>query len=173
MQKGQHIGKIVVKMPKEAYNLPTNAVAQALSLNPEASYFLIGGLGGLGRAISTWLVECGATHLIYLSPLAGKSDGDVSFLRELSSQGCTSQAFAGSVSCLADVQHAVDNAVKPIRGVIQLSMVLRVSTSQLIHLHKIELNTFQDQAFPRMTYEDWGATGSPKVQGTWNLYEVL
>jgi len=141
MQKGQHIGKIVVKMPKESNDLPANAVAHTLSVKPDASYLLIGGLGGLGRAVSTWLVECGATHLIYLSPSAGNFD-DETFLQELSSQGCTSQAFAGSVSRLADVQNAVDKAVKPIRGVIQLSMVLRVSISHLIHPHKIELIAF-------------------------------
>jgi hypothetical protein len=140
MQKGQHIGKIVVKIPKETNDFPANAVIHPLHLNPEASYFLIGGLGGLGRAVSTWLVECGATYLIYLSPSAGKSDEDKSFLQELSSQGCATQTFCGSVSCLADVRNAVDKAAKPVRGVIQLAMILRVSVSHLIHPFKIELN---------------------------------
>lgn len=60
MQKRQHIGKIVVTMPKNPQSLAVKAVKQQFKLRPEASYLLIGGLGDLGRAISTWMVEHGA-----------------------------------------------------------------------------------------------------------------
>jgi hypothetical protein len=53
MQKGQHIGKIVVTMPKNPQELGVTAVKQELHLRPEAAYLLVGGLGGLGRAVST------------------------------------------------------------------------------------------------------------------------
>lgn len=126
MQKGQHIGKIVVTMPENPQELGVTAVKQELYLRPEASYLLVGGLGGLGRAISTWMVERGARNLIFLSRSAGKSDGDRNFFRELKVQGCSVQAFCGSVSCLDDVKRAVENAAAPIAGVMHMSMVLRV-----------------------------------------------
>ncbi len=126
MQKGQHIGKIVVTMPENPQELEVTAVQQELCLRQEASYLLAGGLGGLGRAISTWMVEHGARKLIYLSRSGGKSDEDQAFFRELESQGCSVQSFIGSVSSLDDVKNVVKKAAAPIAGIMHLSMVLRV-----------------------------------------------
>jgi hypothetical protein len=87
---------------------------------------MIGGLGGLGQAVSTWMVEHGAKHLIYLSRTAGKTERDRAFFKELEAHGCSIQTFPGSVSVLSDVEYAVKNSSKPIAGVMQMSMVLRV-----------------------------------------------
>jgi NADP-dependent 3-hydroxy acid dehydrogenase YdfG/aryl carrier-like protein len=155
MQKGQHIGKIVISIDQKTDPLPVTATAQQLRLNPDKSYLLVGGLGGLGRAISTWLVEHGARHLIYLSRSAGKSDRDRDFFCELQCQGCSSQIIVGSVTKIEDIQGAVKSASKPIAGVLQLSMVLR------------------DGPFQNMTIEDWNTAVAPKVEGTWNLHNTI
>lgn len=126
MQKGQHIGKIVVTMPENPETLEETATKEKLALRSESSYLLVGGLGGLGRAISTWMVEHGARNLVYLSRSAGKSLEDESFFHELEAQGCLVQCFPGSVTNLDDVKHAVSNATMPIAGVMQMSMVLKV-----------------------------------------------
>ena len=126
MQKGQHIGKIVVTMPKDPQELDMTAVQQELRLRPDASYLLVGGLGGLGRAISTWMVERGARHLLYLSRSAGKSDSDQAFFRELEAQGCAVQAICGDVTDAEEVKRAVQDASAPIAGIMHMSMVLRV-----------------------------------------------
>ena len=128
MQKGQHIGKIVVRVPEDPERLEVTAMKEKLALRPESSYLLVGGLGGLGRAISTWMVEHGARSLVYLSRSAGKSPEDQSFFRELEAQGCLVQCFPGSVTNLDEVKHAVGNAAMPIAGVMQMSMVLRVGS---------------------------------------------
>jgi hypothetical protein len=128
MQKGQHIGKVVVTMPEDPEELEVAPVMEKLTLRSESSYLLVGGLGGLGRAISTWMVEHGARSLIYLSRSAGKSQEDQSFFHELEAQGCSVQCFPGSVTNLDDVKHAVRNAAMPIAGVMQMSMVLRVGS---------------------------------------------
>ena len=72
------------------------------------------------------MVERGAKHLIYLSRCAGKHEDDQSFMHELRPQGCNTQAFGGDVADPLIVQNAVRLAVKPISGVIQISMVLKV-----------------------------------------------
>ena len=126
MQKGQHIGKIVVAMPEDPQGLEVTPVEQTLVLRPEASYLLVGGLGGLGRAISTWMVEHGARNIIYLSRSAGESGQDKAFFRELETQGCSVQAFPGSVTSLDDVKRVVENAAAPIAGVMHMPLVLRV-----------------------------------------------
>ena len=126
MQKGQHIGKIVVAMSEDPKELEVKAVKQELILRHEASYLLVGGLGGLGRAISTWMVERGARNLIYLSRSAGESDADKAFFRELETQGRSVQAFSGSVSSLEDVKSVVRKSAAPIAGVMHMPMVLKV-----------------------------------------------
>lgn len=126
MQKGQHIDKIIVNPAEKLDDLPTEATSDVL-LSSDSSYLLIGGLGGLGRAISTQIIERDAKHLIYLSRCAGKHEDDQSFMHELQPQGCNTQAFAEDVADPFIAQNAVRLAVKPISGVIQMSIVLRVA----------------------------------------------
>jgi hypothetical protein len=126
MQKGVHMGKIVIQMPEDPTELLSTPVVRDLDLRPDASYLLVGGLGGLGRAITTWMVERGARRFVFLSRSAD-SQAHRAFLNELETQGCSTQIFSGSVSNLADVVNTVQNTSKPIAGVIQMSMVLRVS----------------------------------------------
>ena len=155
MQKGQHIGKIVIKIPEDAGELTVIPKPKQVMFDPNAAYLLVGGLGGLGYAVSNWMVECGARHIIYLSRSAGVLDEHKEFFRELESQDCSVQAVAGSVIKLEDVENAVANAAKPIRGVIQMSMVLK------------------DGPLLKMPYEDWKTATEPKVEGTWNLHRAL
>ncbi|TPX08256.1 uncharacterized protein E0L32_001848 [Thyridium curvatum] len=155
MQKGEHIGKIVVTMnTSDGRPLKSSSSAAELSFPSDASYLLVGGLGGLGRTVSTWMVERGARHLVYLSRRAGQSTRDHEFFEELRCQGCTATAVQGSVSELSDVERAVAAARKPLRGILNMSMLL------------------QDEAFSRMTFREWTAAVTPKVRGTWNLHKA-
>lgn len=127
MQQGQHMGKIVVKMPDDPLELKATSNTEELVLRPDVSYLFIGGLGGLGRSIATWLVEKGARQLIFFSRSAGKVTGEDPYIKELAAQGCSVQTFSGSVSNATDVKKVVSSAEKPIAGVLQASMVLDVS----------------------------------------------
>ena len=60
MQKGNHIGKIVVTIPESVEELPTQSEKPVFGLPENASYLLAGGLGGLGQAIAVWMAEAGA-----------------------------------------------------------------------------------------------------------------
>ncbi len=126
MQKGVHIGKVIIRMPEKHDEIQAAGRTKPVTFSDKSSYLLVGGLGGLGRAIATWMVECGARNLIFLSRSAGKSSQDQAFLHELQSQGCHAIAVAGSVTDMADVQMAVQSAQKPLAGVLQMSMVLKV-----------------------------------------------
>jgi NADPH:quinone reductase-like Zn-dependent oxidoreductase len=127
MQKGQHMGKLVIRFPTDHSVLPASRGNNRLRLRPDASYLLVGGLGGLGRSVSTWMAEHGARHFVYLSRNGGKGPNDAAFVQEMEAAGCTVQVTAGSVASLADVQRAIQEAKYPIAGVLQMSMVLRVS----------------------------------------------
>ena len=157
MQKGQHIGKITISIPHATRNpdtFETTKRALPITFRSSASYLLVGGLGGLGRAISTWMVDHGARELLFLSRSAGASSTHDTFINELESMGCAVKLVQGDVTKLEDVERAVAEATHPLKGVIQLSMVLR------------------DQNFSKMTFNEWTAATMPKVHGTWNLHNA-
>ena len=157
MQKGQHIGKITISIPhatREADTFETTKRALPIVFRSSASYLLVGGLGGLGRAISTWMVDRGARELLFLSRSAGVSSKHDTFVNELESMGCAVKLVQGDVTKLEDVERAVAEATHPLKGVIQMSMVLR------------------DQNFSKMAFHEWTAATMPKVHGTWNLHKA-
>lgn len=155
MQKGQHIGKLVIRIPEDASVIKSSPARQPFSLRADASYLLVGGLGGLGRSIATWMAERGAKHFVFLSRSGDKNPHAAALVRDLGGAGCTAQIVAGSVTEMSDVVRTVKRATMPIAGVIQLSMVLR------------------DHLFADMPFSDWEAVTAPKIQGTWNLHEAL
>ncbi|TRX93498.1 hypothetical protein FHL15_005470 [Xylaria flabelliformis] len=155
LQGAMHIGKIVVAFPESPLLLQTVTLKPTPIFRRDRSYLLVGGLGGLGRAVATWMVECGARHLIFMSRSAGKSAKTQDLLEDLSSQGCEVTFAVGTVTSVVDVQKTVDTALKPIAGVMNMAMVLK------------------DVGLGQMSFEDWTTAVEPKVQGTWNLHQVL
>lgn len=131
MQKGSHIGKIVITFPIDPKVLEATTHPRDLVLRPDRSYLSIGGLGGLGRSIASWMVERGAKHLIFMSRSAGSATSEDPYIKELTACGCSVQTFSGSVSSLPDVERVVSSAAKPIAGVLQASMVIDVSDMSL------------------------------------------
>ncbi|KAF5023550.1 hypothetical protein F66182_4417 [Fusarium sp. NRRL 66182] len=158
MQKGFHIGRVGVSVQHapEGTEIPfeTTRRNRPVEFSGSSSYLLVGGLGGLGRAISVWLVEHGAKELVYLSRSAGQGPADSILVAELESMGCHVKLVQGDVTKSQDVDKAVNAAALPLKGVVQMSMVLR------------------DQQFADMTFDQWQAATRPKVQGTWHLHEA-
>lgn len=161
MQQEKHIGKTVLelrdnitgKLRLRKISSPKKIFA---GLDTSASYLLVGGLGGIGRSISLWMVQHGAKNLIFLGRGAGSRSRDHDFVNELESMGCKAVLVKGDVTDVIDVSRAVNAAERlgPLKGIIQLSMVLH------------------DQSFERMTFKDWTCVMDPKVKGTWNLHNV-
>lgn len=158
MQQGSHVGKIVLR-----FRDPTSAELQLGQIQPvkmsatavldsSASYLLVGGTGGLGRSVAVWMVQHGARHLTFLSRSAGATDRHKLFVNEIQSMGCEVHLVRGSVTNVADVARAVAESPRPLKGVLQMTMVLH------------------DQAWQKMTIDEWNETTAPKVKGTWNLH---
>ncbi|KNG81092.1 putative polyketide synthase [Aspergillus nomiae NRRL 13137] len=154
MQKGLHMGRIVIKFQGED-DLPLEPTPPAPSFKQDRSYLLVGGMGGLGQSVARWMVSAGAQHLIFLSRSAGKSRGDQEFVRELNEAGCEVQVQAGDVTDLEVVRRVICEATHPVAGVLQMAMVLR------------------DVGVGNMDEESWKAATRPKIEGTWNLHQCL
>lgn len=142
MQAGTHMGKLLVEMPSTAAELPISPAKATGSFRPDASYLLVGGLGGIGKSISTWMVEQGARELVYLSRSAGRSREDQAFIRELEVQHCRVICIEGSVTNVDDVKRAVDTCTLPLAGVLQMAINLQVSLHSQITLGQMGLLFF-------------------------------
>jgi NAD(P)-dependent dehydrogenase (short-subunit alcohol dehydrogenase family)/aryl carrier-like protein len=155
MQQGQHLGKIIISIRNADGNLKLDTASvkapKELCLDSEASYLLVGGLGGLGKAVARHLTERNARRLVFLSRSAGNGPDDLDTIKELESMGCEIRLVKGSVLQQVDVTRALEQAPN-LKGIIQCSMVLR------------------DENFGRMSIDEWRTAVAPKVQGTWNLH---
>ncbi|EFE31625.1 polyketide synthase, putative [Trichophyton benhamiae CBS 112371] len=157
MEKGQHIGRVGVSMKQsEEVELEFETTKRALKIafDEESSYLMVGGLGGIGRAVSTWMVDHGVRELIYLSRSAGRTSKDDDFVRELQSMGCAVKLVSGDTTKLEDVHRAIAAATYPMKGIVQMSMVVA------------------NENFTKMSFDEWNASTAPKVQGTWNLHNA-
>lgn len=107
----------------------TLATKPSFHINADGSYLIAGGLGGLGRTISRWLVERGAKNLILLSRSGAKCEASVVFLLELEQLGVNVAAPPCDVTDIASLKTVLEQCAKdmpPIKGCVQGSMVLRV-----------------------------------------------
>ncbi|KAI3392455.1 hypothetical protein diail_5699 [Diaporthe ilicicola] len=154
MQKGTHVGKIVIRFPEDQ-DLPLNPTVPAPKFRRDVSYLLVGGLGGLGKAIAGWMASYGAGNLMFLSRSAGSSEEDQAFFKELNMMGCSTQCFKCDVADRDEVQDAISQASLPIAGAMQMAMVLR------------------DVGVLSMDIDSWNTATRPKIQGTWNLHSLL
>ena len=97
--------------------------------DPNATYVISGGLGGLGQNAVNWLVSRGARNLLLLSRSGGDNPEGRELLDQLHSQGVKALAPACDVSDAQSLRKALDacqSHMPPIKGCIQGAMVLHV-----------------------------------------------
>jgi NADP-dependent 3-hydroxy acid dehydrogenase YdfG len=130
---------------------------ERIAFNANASYLLSGGLGGLGRSISRWMVSNGARNLIYVARHGASSPEASTLIRDLNSAGVRTEVIECDVTDSVRLSDSLSKSLKtmpPIHGVIQGAMVL------------------QDQIFSNMTFEAFTSCIRPKVQGSWALHQA-
>ncbi|KAK1977921.1 type I polyketide synthase [Colletotrichum cereale] len=158
MQSGKHMGKIVV-VPKQTDLVKVIPSPKATRLLPDASYLIVGGMGGIGQSIARWMAKhLGCKNLIILSRNATKYDSCAPLVTELESLGCRTLVRDCDTSCDTEFRRVIVDAearFPSIRGVIQAAM------------------TLDDSVFPNMKYEQWLAATSPKITATWNIHNNL
>lgn len=154
--QNDHIGKVGVIMPEEPSSLPVTAHRRTPLFRSDGIHLIVGGLGGLGRSVSSWMALHGARHFIFFSPSAASKERD-NYVLELRAQGCQVDLVSGDVSKEQDVDSLIQNIPEglPIAGIMQASMALEVTS------------------LDSMSFEQWQASFAPKVQGTWNLHNNL
>ncbi|PGH00190.1 hypothetical protein AJ79_08295 [Helicocarpus griseus UAMH5409] len=159
MQSREHIGKIVLQAD------PNYAMVRAVSepstndrlqLKENATYMIAGGTGGLGIKITHYMIARGARHIVLFS----RKGLDMVKVKDLQDEfsGAQVEVLAADVTDDLMIRKIVENctrAGRPIRGVIQATMVL------------------QNRVISHMTWEEFQDAIQPKVTGTQNLVKAL
>ena len=148
MQSGKHLGKVILKAEEDTevkvcslYCLncvdPANVLSQVLpspsigaAFAADASYLIVGGLGGLGRAICNWMAGKKCKNIILVSRSGMKASGAQSLMDELETLGVMLKIYACDVSNAEELGMVLKQChieMPPIRGVIQSAMVIKVS----------------------------------------------
>ncbi|MEM9217717.1 MAG: SDR family NAD(P)-dependent oxidoreductase, partial [Cyanobacteria bacterium P01_F01_bin.150] len=129
-----------------------------LTIDPESSYLLSGGLGGLGLTVAQWLVEQGARYLVLLSRQGANTPEKEAAIARLRSQGCQVVMPVVDINDAMALQITLSplfESCPPIRGVIHAAGIDG-------GLHPIE----------SLNQATLAKTLAPKVKGSWNLHQL-
>lgn len=128
------------------------------SFDPNATYVIAGGFGGIARRTARWMADQGARHLLLLGRSGPKSESARQLVEELHVAGVQVHhppCDVADASALSTVLAECQSTMPPIKGCIQGAMVLR------------------DAMYDQMTHAEWQAAIVPKVNGSRNLDQML
>ncbi|CAG8893432.1 unnamed protein product [Penicillium egyptiacum] len=155
IQSRQHV---VVRVEESDVVTATLPRAMQPLFRANASYMLVGGLGGIGREVALWMAQNGAKSLIFVNRSGLSKYESQMTVKDLVEKGIQITTRACDISDEAEVQrmlHELSYCVPPIRGLIQAAMVLKD-----VHIENMSLDDYRDVM-------------GPKYHGTWNLHRHI
>ncbi len=116
MAAARHVGKIVLGVPPRP----------AGKVRPDATYWITGGLGGLGLCTARWLAGQGARHILLTSrSLPDQTARDaIAAIEALGATVHTARADAGALADTARVLREIAKTMPPLRGIVHAAGVL-------------------------------------------------
>jgi acyl transferase domain-containing protein len=152
MAQAKHVGKVVLSQREM---IAAEADSGAI-FDPEASYLITGGSGGLGLKVAEWMVNQGARRLV-LTSRSAPSAGAAGVIRTLQESGATVDVVQGDISRADDVRRIladVSSNGRPLRGIVHAAGVL-------------DDGVLTDQSWTRFE-----TVMAPKVRGSWLLHDL-
>ena len=122
----------------------------------DAAYVIVGGLGGLGRYLLTWMVANGARHLVTISRSGLDSLDAYPTVQTIQKLGGDIQVYKAD-ACDAEAVNEVlakVRAQRPIRGCLNMVLVL------------------DNSPFLTMAGAQWDRVLRSKIDTTWNLHQA-
>lgn len=154
MARGTHVGKVLLRVRDPGSREPTPvAIAERFQCNPEHTYLITGGLGGVGLELANWLITKGARRLVLTSRTGVRNGYQAYRLEMFGQQGVAVEVSTRDVSEISDCKALIEDmeASGPLGGVFHLAMVL------------------DDGFFVNQTSETWRHVVKTKLQGAINL----
>ena len=125
-------------------------------IQPEATYLITGGTGGLGLRLAHWLVDQGARTLVLVSRRGPKAEMD-NVLALLRQAGATVWVEAVDVcdrAALSTLLHRIQSQLPPLRGLVHAA------------------GTLADGVLANQSLEQFHRVMPAKLQGAWNLHQL-
>lgn len=147
--------RLARRLARQTSGVGTHA-AVPTRLRSDATYFITGGLRGLGLRVAEWLADQGARHIALMGRRAPSRDAQA-VVDRLTERGLTVHVASGDVSVRADVERVlseIERTMPPLRGVIHAAGVL------------------DDGVLSAQTRERFATVMAPKVLGTWHLHSL-
>jgi acyl transferase domain-containing protein/acyl carrier protein len=134
---------------------PPLASDGAVSVRPDGTYLVTGGLGALGLNVAGWLAERGARHLALVGR-SGAGDRARSQIEKLESGGVTVRVLTADISIEADAGRILReiDGLPPLRGVVHAAGVL------------------DDGLVAQQTWARFASCMAGKADGAWNLHRL-
>jgi acyl transferase domain-containing protein/acyl carrier protein len=123
---------------------------------PEATYLITGGLGGLGLAVTRWMVQKGARHLVLMSRRtpSAEIEAQLNDIRALGVEIVVAQADVSNEDEVSRVICQIEETMPELRGIIHSALVLN------------------DALIPDLTAEKFEPVMKPKLAGAWHLHNL-
>jgi acyl transferase domain-containing protein/NADPH:quinone reductase-like Zn-dependent oxidoreductase/acyl carrier protein len=155
MQQSRHVGKIVVAYDDQPVSVRIENQTESLSLRPDSTYVIAGGLGGFGLATAQWMANKGARNIALLGRSGAVGNESQRIIADLEAAGV--QVYVAKVDICDDVSLGevfkdIENALPPVRGIVHAAMVL------------------DDALLQNLEWEGFSRVLNPKVSGAWNLH---
>lgn len=147
MAQAKHIGKVILSISD------SRQLEQQSMIQPDKSYLITGGLGGLGLKMATWLVEQGATHVVLNSRREREAAQLV--IADLEARGAKVQVVNADISQADEVERLLQASqdLAPLKGIIHAAAVL------------------DDGVVTEQTPDRFARVFGPKVDGSWYLHQ--
>ena len=156
MAKGQHIGKILLKMANETLEALPKIEPKPL-FDGDSTYMITGGLSGFGLATAKWIAERGGRHLLLLSrngPTTAEAHNTLKEFEEKQIQVKIARADVGQFEQLTTTLKEYLPLMPPLKGIFHSAMVL------------------EDALVTKMDPLQLVKVLHPKMCGCWNLHRL-
>jgi len=129
MQSGKHMGKMVLMPQPDEKVKVAGSLTDINILRDDASYLLVGGLGGIGRATALWMFTHGARNFIFASRSGSDKQKSRDIIDKLRGQGArvfVSRCDIGNDDDLDGLLKDCGREMPCIRGMIHGALVSKV-----------------------------------------------
>ena len=155
LAQGKHIGKVVVSVDQPVPRAVQSA-RLPVGFEAEATYLITGGLGGIGRAVATWMAEQGAQHLVLMGrgPASKSAQKTLDALRARGTEVVVARGDVTRAEQVATVLESISASMPPLRGIVHAA------------------GTLDDGILARLDERRLRDVMAPKVEGAWNLHAL-
>nr|APX43987.1 polyketide synthase [Pestalotiopsis microspora] len=158
LKSGDTSGKIVIALGEDDRVIAESQLDQTqVALRSDATYVITGGTRGIGLDLAYWMIENGARNVVVLGRSGASGPEVQKLLAAYQNTDVCVRALAcdvGSKEELSQVLNSIRD-LPPVRGVVHSALLL------------------SDKLFENATFEDWEIITRPRVQGAWNLDDLM